>query len=530
MMRVTRPNLTAALCVSLSLCGCKSPWGPQSNDATATLQPARAVDSTPPLKTAFTTGECVHKGPGTDYEVGPGKKYESIGQVPMETFKAGDTLRIHYRPEPYREKIMLGGVGRADAPIRVCGIKGPGGELPILDGEKATTRKELQFPFDGHQVRGLIIVGWRRSDPWQVGPEHIVIEGLEIRNASLPYKFTDKAGNEAGYSAPAAGVFVQRGKHITIRNNIVHDNGNGLFVGSAGGEELTEHVLIEGNYVYNNGSDQNYYHHNVYNEASGVVYQFNHFGPPKGGPQGILGANIKERSAGVVIRYNWIEDGAHLIDLVDSQEARDPNLASPTFKESWVYGNVILRGPTASGSMVHYGGDSGMLDTYRKGTLHFFNNTVVVENSHHKEWEATAIFEISTNDENLDSRNNVYMSDAPHPNRPVLLLGKRDQVVSGVATFEGDWIREGIDTFAQGNVKLVATAKGIDACTRGKEPGFEDLEKRLFRPTAQAPFLQKGVALPYPAEHALKMQYVKHGKGEPRPAEPSLTLGAFAGP
>ncbi|MBK6519857.1 MAG: hypothetical protein IPG04_38430 [Polyangiaceae bacterium] len=32
--------------------------------------------------------------------------------------------------------------------------------------------------------------------------------------------------------------------------------------------------------------------------------------------------------------------------------------------------------------MVHYGGDSGMLDTYRKGTLHFFNNTVVVENSH----------------------------------------------------------------------------------------------------------------------------------------------------
>ncbi|MBK6515419.1 MAG: hypothetical protein IPG04_15185 [Polyangiaceae bacterium] len=50
------------------------------------------------------------------------------------------------------------------------GIKGPGGEPPILDGEKATTRKELQFPFDGQQVRGLIIVGWRRSDLWQVGP------------------------------------------------------------------------------------------------------------------------------------------------------------------------------------------------------------------------------------------------------------------------------------------------------------------------------------------------------------------------
>ncbi|MBK8940855.1 MAG: hypothetical protein IPM79_25360 [Polyangiaceae bacterium] len=61
-------------------------------------------------------------------------------------------------------------------------------------------------------------------------------------------------------------------------------------------------------------------------------------------------------------------------------------------------------------------------------------------------------------------------------------------------------------------MKLVATAKGIDACPRGKEPGFEDLEKRLFGRPREAPFLQKGVALPYPAEHALKMQYVKHGR------------------
>ncbi|MBK6515418.1 MAG: hypothetical protein IPG04_15180 [Polyangiaceae bacterium] len=113
---------------------------------------------------------------------------------------------------------------------------------------------------------------------------------------------------------------------------------------------------------------------------------------------------------------------------------------------------ILRRAQARPGPMVHYGGDSGMLDTYRKGTLHFFNNTVVVENSHHKEVEATAIFrEISTNDEN-PTRATTYMSDAPHLNRPVLLLGKRDQVVSGVATFEGDWIREGI-----GHLRLRAT-------------------------------------------------------------------------
>lgn len=525
-MSTLRPSRPIPLLLLIAA-GCST--STPSADSAQNLETARPIDSSPPPKTAFTGGECVHKGSGTDYEIGPGKKYASIGDAPLENLKAGDTVRIHYRAEPYREKLMIGGVGKADAPIVVCGVKGPNGELPILDGENATTRASLAFPFDGHQVRGLVIVGWRRTDPWQVAPEHIVIQGLEIRNASPPYKFTDKAGKQAEYTPPAAGIFVQRGNHITIRGNIVHDNGNGLFVGSAGGEELTTDVLIEGNYVYNNGSSENYYHHNVYNEASGVVIQFNHFGPPKSSAQGILGANIKERSAGVVIRYNWIEDGAHLIDLVDSQEAREPNLKSPTFRESWVYGNVLLRGPIASGSMVHYGGDSGMFETYRKGTLHFFHNTVVIENSAHKEWEGTAIFELSTNEEALDSRNNVYMSDPPHPNRPVVLLGKRDGVVSGKATFDGDWIREGIGTFTEGkNTKVVATAEGIDKALRGAEASFVDIDKRNFHLGASCSYSGKGKALSLPADHAVKMQYVAHGKGEARPEEASPTPGAFA--
>lgn len=529
-MRMTRHarriQTSAVYAGCLLLLGCTSSTSPTGSDQP--LGSVRTIDSSPPAKTSFAGTECAHGSVGTDYAVGPGKKYEKIGDVPLENLKAGDTVRIHYRPEPYREKIMIGGVGRADAPIRVCGVKGPNGELPILDGENATTRPSLIFPFDGHQVRGLVIVGWKRSDPWTTGPEHIVIEGLELRNASPPYKFTDKSGATAEYTQVAAGVFVQRGKHITIRGNVVHDNGNGLFVGSAGSVELTEDVLIEGNYVYNNGSDKDYYHHNVYNEASGVVYQFNHFGPPKAGPKGILGANIKERSAGVVIRYNWIEDGAHIIDLVDSQEARDPNLKAESFHESWVYGNVIVRGPTASGSMIHYGGDSGLLDTYRKGTLHFFHNTVVIESSAHKEWEGTAIFELSTNEEKLDSKNNVYMSDAPHPHRPVMLLGARDQVVSGNATFEGDWIRDGIDPYAGGKSKVVATATGIESCVRGADAGFVAIDKRDFSVPAACPFVGKGVALSMPADHAVKMQYVRHGKSEPRPAEDKPTPGAYA--
>lgn len=520
----------------LSAPACKPGSGPNSSD-TAKPGSARPIDSTPPPATSFgsSTG-CAEKGKGTEYEVGPGKKYAAIGDVPMETFKAGDTLRIHYRPEPYKEKLMIGGVGTKDAPIRVCGMKGPNGELPIIDGDGATTRKTLEFPYDGHQVRGLVTVGWRHSDPYKMTPEHVVIEGLEVRNGSPPYKFTDKAGKEAEYVAFAAGIFVQRGKHITLRGNVVHDNGNGVFVGTSGGEELTEDVLVEGNYIYNNGSDKNYYHHNVYNEVSGVVYQFNHFGPPKANPtQGILGANIKDRSAGVVIRFNWIEDGAHLIDLVDSQEARDPNVASPTFHETWVYGNVLIRGPVASGSMVHYGGDSGMFETYRKGTLHFFQNTVVVESGSHKDYEGTAIFELSTKDEHLDSRNNVYFCDPTSESRQVMLLGARDGVVAGAATFAGDWIREGIIAMAGGvgsSIKVEATEEGFGGLGKGKDAGFVDIDKRNFHPTASSPFKGGGSLLPEAVTKAypLSFQYLAHGKSEARPSESAPTPGAFAAP
>jgi hypothetical protein len=475
-------------------------------------------------------GPCTHTGSGSDYPVGPGQKFASLGDVPWENLGAGDTVRIFARAEPYHEKFMVGGVGRKDAPIRVCGVPGPSGELPVIDGDGATTRASLDFPYDGHQPRGLVIVGKKHGDPWKQQPEHIVIEGLEIRGAAPPRSFKDKTGKETPWPPLAAGIFVQRASHVVIRGCVVHDNGNGLFVGTGGGEELTRDVLIEGNYVYGNGSATDYYEHNVYNEASGVVYQFNRFGPPRSGAQGVLGANIKERSADVVVRFNWIEDGAHLIDLVDSQEARDPNLADPKFHESWVYGNVLIRGEKPSGTMVHYGGDSGVLETYRKGTLHFFQNTVVVSNASYPDYQSTGVFELSTNDESLDAKNNVFYAEAkPVPFVPVALLGARDGVVSGKATLAGNWISTGIratDGMPGKEPKTVAEVAGFDASTFGAEPGFVDAGKLDLVPKAGAAIVAKGVKLDMGA-HVVDHEYVPHGKGAARPPAEPPTLGAY---
>ena len=67
------------------------------------------------------------------HEVGDGHAYASIGDVPWEGLAAGDTVLIHWRPEPYREKWV---VDRCRAPMGIAGHRrvacpGPGGALPV---------------------------------------------------------------------------------------------------------------------------------------------------------------------------------------------------------------------------------------------------------------------------------------------------------------------------------------------------------------------------------------------------------------
>jgi hypothetical protein len=538
------PRVLAGLVVLASSCGPPpfppealgpSPMDPPAASAPAAVSsPAAIAPSTPD----HDDDRCRPSSAGRSFSVGPGQRYENIGDVPFESLTAGDTVRILWREQPYREKMMVSGQGTADNPIRVCGVPGPDGQLPVIDGQNATTRHQLDFPFDGHQVRGLVIVGHRHGEPWANTPSYIVLEGLEVRNAAPPYTFTDKAGNKVPYSGNAAGIFVERANHLTIRGCTVTANNNGIFAGTGGGEVgVTRNVLIEHNYVHDNGSLGDYYEHNVYDEVVNIVYQYNHFGSPRGGKNGVQGANIKERSAGVVIRYNWIEDGAHVMDIVDAQESKDITRPQPSFHATYVYGNIITRG-TPSGSLIHYGGDSGVFDDYRKGTLFFYNNTVIIKNDGYHDYTNTAVFELSTNEEHLDSRNNVYFSDIePDALHPIGVLGSRDQVSSGIATFAGDWLKKGWtahDLTPGSKVDLKAQVQGFEKLTRGDLPGFRDLKGEDYALAGQGSAGPAGsagtpVALQpaVPVELLPTMQYVKHQRGRPR-GQP-LTVGALDG-
>src|SRR5688572_12587881 len=93
---------------------------------------------------------------GGTFEVGPGRAYTSIGAVPWESLQAGDTVRIHWRATPYREKWVIARQGTAALPIVVQGVAGSNGALPVISGDGATTRSALNY---WNENRGVIKIG-----------------------------------------------------------------------------------------------------------------------------------------------------------------------------------------------------------------------------------------------------------------------------------------------------------------------------------------------------------------------------------
>ena len=65
--------------------------------------------------------------------------------------------------------------------------------------------------------------------------------------------------------------------------------------------------MVEGNYFYNNGVPGSDGEHNSYCEVNGITYQYNDYGPLRAGS---AGAELKDRSAGAVIRYNYFTPAA----------------------------------------------------------------------------------------------------------------------------------------------------------------------------------------------------------------------------
>ena len=444
------------------------------------------------------------------FEVGPGKTYANVGDVPWESLGAGDTVLIYYRAAPYKEKFVLSRVGTPSAPITVRGVLGPLGERPVLDGNGATTRAQLDYY---SRSRGVIKIGGSTvpfADGVTVMPQWITIENLDIRSARPPYSFTGPSGAVESYPNNAATIYLEFGENITVRNCVLHDSGNGFFSFSSN-TIASRNILVEGNYIYDNGNDGSIFEHNNYTESLGITFQYNHFGPLRAGAGG---NNLKDRSAGLVVRYNWIEGGNRQLDLVHAEDSSILR-SDPSYRTTFVYGNVVIEHPNSGNNdIVLYGGDGGSANKFRKGTLYFYNNTFVSDRT-----DRTRLFRLSTNDESCDARNNIAYVTAGGANLVVL-----DN--TGRLTLTQNWFKTGWTPFQVNRPKGTITDNGT---LTGAAPGFVSEAGQDYHLASGSAAIDSGASLNIAVlpTHDVVREYVKHQASVARAVHGALDIGAF---
>lgn len=442
----------------------------------------------------------------TVYEVKPDTPLDTIAEVPWATLQAGDTVLIYWKATAYKEKWVICRQGTAELPITVRGVLGPNGERPVIDGNGATTPTNLNY---WNENRGTIKIGGA-SVPQDTMPKHIVIENLEVRGAFQAYQFTRANGQTQSYTANAAPVYVEKAENLTIRNCIITDGGNGLFIASSD-DATSRNILVEGNYIHGNGNSGSAFEHNNYTAALGITYQYNRFGPLRAGANG---NGLKDRSAGFVARYNWMEGGNRNFDLVDAEDSvliRN----SPDYHKTFVYGNVLIKPNGGNNQTTHYGGDSGTTADYRKGTLYFYNNTIVSTRTGN-----TVVFRLSTNEEICDARNNIFYT--VNPGTSLALLAE-----SGTLNLMNNWSKSGWRNSFEGGFDGIVT--GGSTFVIGIDPGFVDFAGQNFKLVEMGQAVNVGTALnpnALPANNVVR-QYIKHQLGEARPVNGILDIGAY---
>ena len=440
----------------------------------------------------------------TDYHVGPSQSLASISAVPWATLQAGDRVYIHWRSTPYKEKWVINRQGTQANPIQVIGISNGNGDKPIIDGNGAVTAQGLNY---WNESRGVIKIGGSNT-PADGLPSYIIIDNLDIRSGRPPYQFTNDNGTLETYSNNAAAIYVEKGEHLIFRNCTLQDCGNGIFIGAYNGQ--TKDILIEHNYIYDNGIAGRYLEHNTYTEATDIIYQFNRFGPLRTGADG---NNLKDRSAGLVVRFNWIEGGNRQLDLVESGTAALIN--NPSYRSTYVYGNTLIEPDGAGNSQVlHYGGDGGNQNNYRKGNLYFYNNTVISTRSGN-----TTLMRLSSASETAHVFNNIIYPTA---------AGNKFAMIAGDGTFnlEYNWLKTG---WVSCHCSPTGSVNDLGNNLNGPDPLFVNLGQQQFALQLNSPAVNKGKNVPashLPA-HDLTSQYVMHVNSEIRYPVNAIDMGAF---
>lgn len=453
-------------------------------------------------------------GEGATFEVGPGRAYAELRDVPWLKLLPCDQVNVFYRPAPYKDIVYLGARGAKDKWITLRGIPGAAGELPILDGDGAVMPVGTGAN-TWSDIAGMIII--KRPDAPEAmlsanyKPGYLHITGLHIRNARPPQSVTNLAGNVVQWNAFTGGIYVNGAEKVAITYCELADNGLGIFANSTNGEMLqTRNLLVARNYIHGNGNPYNFSTHNAYSEGIATVYEFNYFGEPTANS---YGDNIKERSTGIVFRYNYVESGSNLLSLRDAQSNFDnekdqvDSFGERMNDSAFVYANTWVTRKYPDAILSHGDGNSasnGVPSQVRRGAVYFHGNRVVTMVDNQGYWENNAYYDTqgvsmfhlwNVAQTTVSAVNNLFYSTSLTQGATPAPLALFEW--QGWADFKSNWannfmlyrIGAGPGYSSSLPVGVPFDGTGIGGLTASaSDPGFVDIAASNFATTQASPF------------------------------------------
>ncbi len=492
------------------------------------------------------------------FDVGPGQTYVALGQLPWSMLKGCDTVRIHAKPNggAYNE-MMLISAGTNLAPtapdkfMRVVGVLDPvTGARPIIDGTNATqvetiagsAPRSLRYHDNPNPSRalyklGLVMVGPQQGYDYNNGPAgYISIENLDIQNSVYNASFTDALlGQQGAYAAFGSCLYVEAAAHLVVKNNLMHNCGNGLFINSKNGAvvELSQDVLIEGNAFYNNsnapqaGVSNGFSEHNSYTEARDIIFQYNYFGDVR---PGAFGDCLKDRSSGLVVRYNTFASTCGLqMNLMDSTGGGSLIWGDHGYANVFVYGNLFdLSAPNASVSLLNFGGDSGTVANYRQGVFHFYNNTMFVKgDATHGSYPEVFLFNLNVPSAVAEVTNNVFQTSPSTSGAP----GKIQTIAFGKGTvnLQNNWVSPNAAPYWLGHLSGAVVNGWNTNLGASNQPLFVNAATHDFRLSPASPLINAGGALTTINLNMLPVSepVTQHGVIPTRKQDGAIDIGAF---
>ena len=390
------------------------------------------------------------------------------------------------------------------------------GALPIIDGTNATqletlpgqAPRTLQYHDNASNSRvlhrlGLVMVGPQQGYSYAGGPAgYISIENLELRNARYNQPYSDGlTGSADTYHSFATCLYVEAAAHLVVKGNILHGCSNGLFINSKNGalQELSQDVLVENNRFYNNGNAPvagvtgGSSEHHSYTEARDIIFQYNDFGDVA---PGAFGDCIKDRSSGLVVRYNRFASNCGLkFNLEDPTGGQALIRGDAGYATTYVYGNLIdIAANYTNTQLMLYGGDSGQTSNYRQGTLYFYNNTMVVAGDGANAYPDALLFFLMQPSARAEVWNNIFYATPATPGHQPKAMAMA-YAGAGTVNLKSNWMSPTVAAGWLGHPSAATVTGWAANITGNGAPGFQNQGQHLYTPVAGSALVNAGASL-----------------------------------